>query len=206
MKKSIPIILLTVVTPGISQENIQTIAVLGEANKHLEVDRYFLTISLKQIVGNGSQQVESKSLLQVEQMYKDKLKAIGIDFSKFQKSVLGQLYMAYSEENEVSYYNYVSTSKEEILKILKQKIDGLAIRRIQVDAKEKTNEEWASLSFLAIEDAKMKAQKTADLLNKKLGEIIKIESFDSKTQYIDDMYRADEIQKHHVKVTFAIEY
>ncbi len=205
MKKLILIILLTVITPGISQENLQTITVLGEANKHLEVDRYFLTISLKQIVSNGGQQVESKSLLQVEQIYKDKLKDIGVDFSKFQKSVLGQLYMAYSEENEVSYYNYVSTSEEEILKILKQRMNGLAIRRILVDAKEKTNEEWASLTFLAIEDAKMKAQKTADLLNKKLGEIIKIESSETKMQYIADTYRADEIQKHHVKVTFAIE-
>lgn len=203
MKKLVFIILLTV-TSAISQENSKTITVVGEANKQIEVNNYFLTISLKQIVADGYQQLEPKSLSQVKQLYSDKLKAIGVDFSKFQKNVLYKLYASYSEVNDVSYYNYATTSEEEVIKITKQRMNGLTVMQVEAVAKEKNNTEWAALTLTAIEDAKVKAKKTADHLNKKLGHIVKIENSDSRTQYIN-MHKPEEIQKHLVTVTFTLE-
>ncbi|PKV49894.1 uncharacterized protein DUF541 [Aquimarina sp. MAR_2010_214] len=203
MKKIVFIILLTV-TSVISQENTKTITIIGEANKQIEVNTYSLTISLKQIVADGYQQLEPKSLSQVKQLYSDKLKSIGVDFSKFQKNVLYQLYSSYSQVSEISHYNYVTTSEEEMVEIIKQKMNGLTIIQVEAKAKEKNNTELAALTHTAIEDAKVKAKKTADLLNKKLGHIIKIENPNSRTQYIN-MYKPDEIQKHLVTVTFTIE-
>ncbi|WP_024768911.1 SIMPL domain-containing protein [Aquimarina macrocephali] len=189
---------------AISQENSETLTIVGEANKKIEVNNYYLTISLKQLVANGYQQLEPKSLSQVKQLYSDKLKTIGVDFSKFQKNVLYQLYASYSEVNDISYYNYATTSEEEVIKITKQRMNGLTIMQVEAVAKEKNNTEWAALTLTAIEDAKVKAKKTADHLNKKLGDIIKIENSDSRTQYIN-MHKPGEIQKHLVKVTFTLE-
>ncbi|WP_109434840.1 MULTISPECIES: SIMPL domain-containing protein [Aquimarina] len=202
--KKLVFILLLAITPSIAQENGKTLTVVGEANKQVEVSSYFLTISLKQIVADGYQQLEPKSLAEVQQMYSDKLKAIGVDFSKYSKNILYQLYASYSEVNDVAYYNYTSTSEEEIMKIIKQKMNGLTVVQVQADAKEKTNKEWADLTLTAVEDAKTKAQKAAEGLGKKLGEITKVVNSDTKAQYIN-MYKPDEIQKHLVTVTFTIE-
>ncbi|WP_074408252.1 MULTISPECIES: hypothetical protein [Aquimarina] len=204
MKKLVFIVLLLTVTSVISQENNATLTIVGEANKQIEVNNYVLTISLKQLVANGYQQLEPKSLSQVKQSYSDKLKTIGVDFSKFQKNVLYQLYASYSEVNDISYYNYTTASEEEVIKITKQRMNGLTIMQVEAVAKEKNNTEWAALTLTAIEDAKVKAKKTADHLNKKLGHIIKVENSDSRTQYIN-MHKPEEIQKHLVKVTFTLE-
>ncbi|WP_103071191.1 SIMPL domain-containing protein [Aquimarina sediminis] len=198
------IIVLLKVTSAISQDNAKTITIIGEANKQIEVNTYSLTISLRQIVANGYQQVEPKSLSEVTQIYENKLKAVGIDFNKFRKNVLYKLYASYSEVNDISYYNYIATSEEEITKIIKQKMNGLTIVQIEAVAKEKTNEQWATLTQAAIEDAKIKAQKIATTLDQKIGEIVKIENSDTRTQYIN-MYKPDEIQKHLVTVTFRLE-
>lgn len=203
MKKIVFIILLTV-TSVFSQENTKTLTIIGEANKQVEVNSYFLTISLKQIVADGYQQLEPKSLSQVTQMYSDKLKTIGVDFNKFRKNVLYRLYASYSEVKDVSYYNYTTTSEEEMIKIIKLKMNGLAIVQIEAVAKEKTNEEWVVLTSAAIKDAKVKAQKIAGDLHKKLGTIIKIENSDTRMQYLN-MYKPNEIQKHLVTVTFTLE-
>lgn len=204
MKKLVFIVFLLTVTSVVSQENNTTLTIVGETNKQIEVNNYFITISLKQIVADGYQQLEPKSLSQVKQLYSDKLKTIGVDFSKFQKNVLYQLYASYSEVNDVSYYNYATASEEEMIKIIKQKMNGLTIVQIEAVAKEKNNTEWSALTLAAIEDAKVKAKKTADHLNKKLGRIVKIENSDSRTQYIN-MYKPEEVQKHLVTVTFTLE-
>ena len=203
MKKLIFIILLTV-TSTFSQENAKTLTIVGEANKQVEVNSYILTISLKQIVADGYQQLEPKSLSQVKQMYSDKLKTIDVDFNTFRKNVLYQLYASYSEVKDVSYYNYTTTSQEEMIKIIKQKMNGLTIVQIEAVAKEKTNTEWSVLTSTAIKDAKVKAQKIADDLHKKLGIIVKIENSDTRMQYLN-MYKPEEIQKHLVTVTFTLE-
>ncbi|WP_025666646.1 SIMPL domain-containing protein [Aquimarina megaterium] len=204
MKKLVFIVLLLTVTSVISQENNTTLTIVGEAKKQIEIDSYSLTISLRQIVANGNLNFELASLSQITQNYKDKLKTIGVDFSKFQKNVLLQLYTSYSEAHDVSYYNYATTSEEEMIKIIKQKMNGLTIVQVEAVAKEKNNTEWSALTLAAIEDAKVKAKKTADHLNKKLGRIVKVENSDSRTQYIN-MYKPEEIQKHLVTVTFTLE-
>ncbi len=202
--KKLVFILFIAITPIIAQENNKTLTIVGEANKQVEVSSYFLTISLKQIVADGYQQLEPKSLSEVQQMYSDKLKAIGVDFGKYNKNILYQLYASYSEVNDVVYYNYTSTSEEEITKIINQKMNGLTVIQVEVNPKEKTNKEWANLTLTAIENAKTKAKKAAEGLGKKLGEIIKIENSDTSVQHIN-IYKPEEIQKHFVTVTFTIE-
>ncbi|WP_103863755.1 SIMPL domain-containing protein [Aquimarina sp. I32.4] len=203
MKKLVFILLLTV-TSVFSQENSKTLTIVGEAGKQVEIENYFLTISLKQIVADGYQQLEPKSLSEVEQLYTDKLKAIGVDFSKFSKNTLYQLYTSYSQVNDVSYYNYSTSSEEEMIKIIGQKMNGLTITQVEATAKEKTNTELVALTQTAIEDAKKKAQKIAEGLNTKLGDIIKIEDSSSKMQYIN-MYKPQEVQKQLITVTFKLE-
>ncbi len=188
----------------VSQEKAKTLTIVGEAKKKAEVDSYNLTISLKQIVTDGYQQHEPKSLSQVKQMYADRLKAIGIDFSAFHKNFIYQFYSSYSEVNDVEYFYFNSTSQEEIHKVIDIKMNGLSIVQVEVIAKDKTNEELADLTHIAIEDAKIKASKITKNLHQKLGSILKVENTSTKEQYID-MYKPEQDQKHYVTVTFTIE-
>lgn len=203
MKKLIFILLISV-SPLFSQERIKTITVIGETENRVEIGRYHLTLSLKQIVPDGYQHLEPKSLLELKQLYNDKLKEIGVDFGKFKENLLLYLYLANSELNDTAYYSYSTTSSDEIQKIIKQRMKGLTVINVEVIAKEKNNEELAVLSNLAIEDAKVVAQKIAKKLNKKLGDIVKVEDSNTKAQYMDT-YKFIAPQKYSVTVQFSIE-
>ncbi|WP_062053221.1 hypothetical protein [Aquimarina longa] len=207
MKKIIFIaFILLRVTSAIAQENNNsTLSIIGETDKKIVINNYRITIALKEIVSNGYQQTEPKSLSEVTQLYSDKLKGIGVDFGKFNKNNLYKVYTSsYSEVGDVAYYNYTSSSEEEILKVIKQKSTGLTVIQTEASPKKLTNEEWANLTNAAIQDAKIKGKKIASHLSKKLGKIITIENTDTKTQHIAS-YRPNEIQKHLVKVVFTLE-
>ncbi|WP_438710047.1 SIMPL domain-containing protein [Aquimarina muelleri] len=205
MKKIIFIILACMsLSSAVSQENTKTLTIVGESKKKIEIGSYNLTVSLKEIVTDGYQQHEPKSLSQVKQIYTDKLKAIGVDFNNFHKNFAYQFYSSYSETNDVAYFYFNSTSQEEIKKIIDIKMNGLNIVQVEIIAKEKTNEQLADLTHIAIEDAKIKASKIANNLHKKLGDIIKVENTSTREQYID-MYKPEQDQKHYATVTFTIE-
>lgn len=205
MKKVISIALLCLsLQTVVSQEKSKTLTIVGEAKKKSEVASYNLTISLKQIVTDGYQQHEPKSLSEVKQMYADKLKTIGVDFGTFHKNFIYQFYSSYSEVNDVEYFYFNSASQEEIHKVIDIKMNGLSIVHVEAIAKEKTNEELANLTHTAIEDAKIKASKIAANLHQKLGNIIKVEDANTKEQYIDT-YKPEQDHKYYVTVTFALE-
>lgn len=205
MKKLVFIVLTVLtITSAIAQETSETITVTGETNTQTGIERYLITVSLKQIVPDGYQQLEPKSLDEVKQTYRDKLKSVGVDFNKFQKNVVYRLYASYSDVTDIEYYNYNATSEEEAMKIITQKVSGLTIVQVEAKAKEQTNTQWADLTLKAIEDAKVKAQKTASSLGKTLGKIKKIENSSTNTQYVN-ITNPREVQKHYVTVTFALE-
>lgn len=186
-----------------------TLIIKGEANYQIEVESYSFLVSLKEIIASQHPQepVEQKNLTQLEKMYYDKLKAIGIDFGQFKRNDSNWIHSApYSHPTDVCqlFYNYITTSKDEATKIVNLKMNGLAIVLTTIAAKEKTNEELATLTLDAVEDAKLKATIIADNLNKKVKDIVKIENSDTKKQYLD-VCNPDEIQKHCVTVTFTIE-
>lgn len=180
-----------------SQENTKTtITVVGESAFAAEIDKYHITVTLKK--------TEDKSLSEVTQIYNDQLKGLGINFSTFHKNIPLELMYAQSYIKDVMYYTYTTTSQEEMIHIIKQKMEGLTIFHSEVTLKKKSNDEWATIAAVAIEDALMKAEKIAHKLNKKLGNIINIQNPDSSLLDID-LYRPEELQKHLVTVTFDLQ-
>ncbi|MDY8138528.1 hypothetical protein [Aquimarina sp. 2201CG5-10] len=202
--RTLVFIFLITFTSMFSQGNTdRTITVIGETNKKVEIGYYHLSISLKEVVSDGYQQLESKTLSEVIQMYKDRLKTINVDFNAFQKNIPLQLYSSYGEIKDAMCYNYTTTSQEEILNIIKQRMKGLTLVQVETIAKEKSNDQLAILTTAAIEDAKIKAKKIADKLNKKLGDIIKVENSNAGIEYVN-VYGLDELQKYQVTVTFTM--
>lgn len=205
MKNIIFILIMIITTSVFCQEQAKTITVIGETKKQVEIDSIYLTISLNQIKSNEyDKQVEPMTLSQVTQNYRNKLKQENIDFSEFKENIPMHLYQSFSSENDIAYYSYATTSVDMIKNIVKQKVNGVTIMFVEIIAKEKTQDELASLTGEALINAKAVAQKIANKINKKIGAIIKIEDTNSADQYID-YYKLSKPQKHFVNVTFALE-
>lgn len=186
-----------------------TLIVKGGVNYQIEVESHSFLVSLREIVAVEYPQepIEPKNLTQLEKMYYDKLKAIGVDFTQFKRNELYWMHSApyyHSTGSNELFYNYTTTSKEDASKIINLKMNGLTITKVDIEAKEKTNDELSNLTLAAVKDAKLKAKIIADNLDKKVKDIVKIENLDTKKQYID-VSSPDEVQEHCVTVTFTIE-
>ncbi len=197
-------ILFVLITAPLIAQDMNTITVSGTANKQVSIDKYHISISLKEVIADGYQNLEPMSLAEVTDAYKTKLNSVGIDFGKFVQNDAFGMYASYSETTDYGYYNYTTTVGEEVKKIIKNKTRGVTIYSVEILAKDKTNTELSTLANAAIEDAKITAQKIANGMGKKLGSIVKVTDSNGKAQYMDT-YKPNLPQKHTVSVTFSIE-
>lgn len=203
MKYTIYLLFLICSSPIFSQETQNAIEVVGETEATITIDRYNMLINIKEVLADGYRNLEAKSLDEVTNTYKSKLKTVGIDFAKFQKNTSYKLYAGTSEINEVMYYNYTSNSSEEVEKIMALKTPGVRVTNVEIIAKEKSAEELATISHKAILNAKSIAQKMAEKLNKNIGDIIAIRSSNTSSQYID-INKITSTQKYYVTVSFKL--
>ncbi|MBW1298878.1 SIMPL domain-containing protein [Aquimarina litoralis] len=178
-----------------------TITVIGEATKTININNYVVNVEFREIFADNYGNSEAKSVEQLEKEYASMLSKEGVDFSKFREDLMYRI--TSHEYTNARFYFYVTTSLEEVRKILSKKMKG-SNSRIDIIAKQMTNEESSVLTNFAIEDAKDKAQKIVEKLNKRIGTIKTIEDINYKTQnYYSN--RIKEPIKYHVKVTFEIE-
>ncbi|MEE9364770.1 MAG: hypothetical protein V3U92_19390 [Cellulophaga sp.] len=203
MKKFIYLMLLVFTIPLVAQESEKTITVVGETEKTVIGNKYSIIISLKQIIADGYQQMEPKSLDQVKELYAKKLKENGLDFSKFKRNVSYEFAVSYSEKRETSFYHFSTTNENEVRKIFKLAVNGTTIVNVEVTTEKLTYEQLAILSNKAIDDAKIAAKLLAKKINKNIGAILRVIDNNSKTQFVNS-YGINDVQTHNVTVTFEL--
>ncbi len=201
MKKLI-IGLLLCAAPIFGQQN-NTITVTGEASKKVEIKEYIINIEFKDLVADGYQNLESKKRSEIIEGYKNKIKHQGIDFNKFKRNKLyGITALTY---RTTSYYTYTTTSFEEVEKMFEQQMKGVTISWVEILAEKNTNTDLAALDKMALQDAMDRAKITAASINKKIGDIQKIETASNKSYSYFNTAKPDELYKHYVQVTFILE-
>ncbi|WP_109438205.1 MULTISPECIES: SIMPL domain-containing protein [Aquimarina] len=202
MKKLI-VVLLLCAAPIFGQQN-KTITVIGEASKKFDVNEYVIHVDFKDIVTNVYQNIDPIKKEQVIEEYKNQLEKVGIDFKKFK---LNKLYnFSTSTYNRILTYQYITASFEEAKKVLEQRMNGVSAV-VDILTKNNTNSDLAILDEMAIKNAIDRANLTAKKINKKIGTIQHIETSpntNKATSYFNAA-RPYELQKHYVKVTFALE-
>ena len=204
MKKLIYLVALFFTIPLVSQEQNNTIEVLGETEKRIADQNYTVIIALQQImVYDGQVEVEATSLEDVKRNYIKKLDEIGIDFSRFRRNTYYELAMSYGQNREAAYYYLRTTNKDEARKIINLKSSGASIASSEVEPKKLTNQELSELSTKAIENARKKAELISKQINKTIGEIVSISDLNTNTQYIQS-YGTTSLQPHSVTVTFEL--
>ncbi|MBG6133152.1 hypothetical protein IWQ47_004514 [Aquimarina sp. EL_43] len=201
MKKLILILLISTV-PMFGQQQNNTISVIGECSKKVDIEKYIINVEFREVMADGYQNIESKSISQLKEDYKNKLNTIGVDFEKFKENVLYKI--TSTGYGAQAYYFYVTKSLDEVKKIHAQKMKGVTITWVDVIAKEKTNEEMMVLNKKAIQDARGKATRIAGSINKKVGSIQSIKDTNYKQQYYN-VNKSQELQKHYITVTFVLE-
>ncbi|WP_109302117.1 hypothetical protein [Aquimarina sp. AU474] len=201
MKKIIIGILLC--TAPIFGQQQNTITVIGETFKKTTIKEYVVNIEIKDIVADTYQNIESKKRPQLIEEYKSKLNSIGIDFKKFKENKLYAVTGLTHRTN--SNYYYTTTSFEEVEKMFGQLIKGVTIIWIDIIPNESTNTEIATLNSMAIQDAANKATLTAKNINKKIGDIQKVETLDNRQSKYYNTAKPKEPQKYYVQVTFLLE-
>ncbi|MEL0652661.1 SIMPL domain-containing protein [Algibacter sp. TI.3.09] len=204
MKKLIYLVALFCTIPLISQEQSNTISVIGETEKTIIDQNYTVIIALQQImVYDGQVEVEATSLEDVTRNYIKKLNEAGIDFSRFRRNTYYELAMSYGQNRETAYYYLKTTNKDEARKIINLKASGVSVASSEVEPKKLTDKELAALSTKAIENAREKAELIAKKLNKTIGKIVSISDQNTNTQYIQS-YGTTSLQPHSVTIAFEL--
>ena len=204
MKKLIYLIALFFTIPLISQEQSNTISVIGETEKTITDENYTVIIALQQImVYDGQVEVEATSLEDVTRNYIKKLDEAGIDFSRFRRNNYYELVMSYGQNREAAYYYLKTTNKDEARKIINLKSSGVSVASSEVESKKLTDKELVALSVKAIENARQKAELIAKKLNKTIGEIVSISDQNTNAQY-NQSYGTNKLQPHSVTVAFEL--
>ncbi len=194
--------MLLCISSIVAQQKEPTITVAGETVKEIKVKEYVINIELKEVLADGYQNIESRSLKEVVESYQEMMQGIGVDFKKFEENLLYRITSSYYNKSE--YYFYTTSSIDEVQKIISQKMKGLANTWVDIISKDLTNTEIGALNQKAIADAKDRATEIAKTINKRVGAILYIEDINQKRNgfYFN---KAKEPIKHQIKVTFALE-
>ena len=200
--KKLVVALLLCAAPIFGQQN-NTIVVIGEASKKFEIEKYIVHLEFRELVADGYQNVESKKRAQVIEEYKNKLEEINIDFKKFEYIELASLTTAAYTRS--SYYDYTTASLKEAKRLFEIPMQGVTISWLEILEKKNTRSDLVELDKMAIEDARNRANEVANEINKKIGVIKKIESHTAKHPTVFNSSKLHQLQKHYVKVTFALE-
>jgi uncharacterized protein YggE len=204
MKRIIFLMVVLFALPSIAQEHVNTITVTGETEKIVEESGYTILVALQQIlVFEGQGEVEVSSVEDVKKNYIDKLNEVGIDFNQFYRNTYYEFAASYSATRETQYYYFQTPNKEDVRKILNVKLAGISIADTVINGGKLTNEELASLTKKAIDDAREKAIIVAKKMNKTIGEITAIVDNNTDEQYVQN-YGTSTLQSHAVTVSFEL--
>jgi hypothetical protein len=174
--KNILIILLVLInfTKSFSQQN-NSISVQGETEYNIEKAKsYVAYLQLKELKSDSYSNFEDKSLELVREQLKVKLEGIGLNFNDLIENKTLFFYSSYSDPYKSMYYTFKTSSELEFTKLLSVKMVGLTMLNVEINSEKLTPEETSKLALRAIENAREKAQKIAEKLNKKVGDIISI--------------------------------
>ncbi len=157
-----------------SQES-NSITVQGETEFTIEKTKsYVAYLQLKELKSDGYSNFEDKSLESVREQFKIKLNNIGLNFNDFIENKHLFFYSSYADPNESMYYTFKTNSEADLTKFLSMKMIGLTVHNVEIISEKLTPEDASKLALKAIENAREKAQKIAEKLNKKIGNIITI--------------------------------
>ncbi|NMH89142.1 SIMPL domain-containing protein [Flavivirga algicola] len=181
----------------------KSITVIGETIKTTEIEKYVVNIEFKEIISDNYQNIKGKTVSELKKEFASMLSKENINFGFFKEDVNYHLnsYLYTSS----AYYFYVTTSLEEVQKILSQKMKGVDNTRVDFIAKEMTNKQIGELSKKAIDDARKSAEQIASKIGKTVGEITQIENTNYKYEYFNVSGVRGVPLKYHIKVTFSLQ-
>lgn len=144
---------------------------------------------------------EHKTLQELEDEFFKKIKEAGIDKTKLIENKLGFSLSSYRKKG--TFYKFTTTSKDEFQKLINIKSNGLQFQSKKVMYKELSNSESQKLRKKAIESAQRKANEYANIINKKISEIVFIKDYNyssAATSY----YTADSKKTYRITVAYLI--
>lgn len=179
-----------------------SISVIGEANKTNEIDNYIVNVEFREVIGDNYRNVKGKTVPQLEKEFAAILSKVNIDFSRFEEDTMYRV-TSYAYTTS-SFYFYRTTSLDEVKQIISQKLEGVTNTKVDIIAKEMTNEQIGKLSKEAVDDARNTANQIAVNIGRKIGKIVQIENPNNKYKYYNTV-AIKEPKKYYVKVTFSLE-
>lgn len=179
-----------------------TITVTGEAIKTIEIEKYIINIEFREVIGDNYRNIKGRTVDQLRKEFASELSKVNIDFSSFEEDIM--YHITSHTYNTSAFYTYETNSLTEVQHIISQKMEGITNSRVDIIAKELTNEKISILSKNAIDDAREIAQAIASKIGKNIGNITQIENTNNKYRSFYSG-RVKEPLKYYVKVTFLLE-
>ncbi|MBQ4801526.1 SIMPL domain-containing protein [Aquimarina sp. MMG015] len=182
-----------------------SISVIGEANKTNEINTYIVNVEFREVIGYKNRNninIKSKTVSELEKEFAAALSKVNINFSRFEEDIMYRI-SSYDYTNS-SFYFYKTTSLDEVKKIISQKIEGVTNTKVDIIAKEMTNEQIGKLTKEAVDDARKTADQIAINIGKKVGDVIQIENPNNKYKYYNAV-AVKEPTKYYIKVVFSLE-
>ncbi|WP_405208993.1 SIMPL domain-containing protein [Aquimarina sp. LLG6339-5] len=179
-----------------------SISVIGEANKTNEIDTYIVNVEFREVIGDNYRNTKGKTVSELEKEFAAALSKVNINFSRFEEDIMYRI-SSYAYTTS-SFYFYKTASLDEVKKIINQKIEGVTNTKVDIIAKEMTNEQIGKLTKEAVDDARKTADQIVTNIGKKIGDVIQIENPNNKYKYYNVM-GLKEPTKYYVKVIFSLE-
>lgn len=177
MKHFITTVVICVSLFGFSQQiqpNLKTITVNGSADIISSTVLYKTEVTLS-LDNNYYTDNPCTTIDELKAKYFAELKKQGIDTSKFKENQLAYFASGYRKDGTI--LTYITSDKDEILKVSKLKMGQINAAYVQTKSEVDDNQ-TAKIIKQAVEDARNNAQLIANASGKKLGEIQSISSYD----------------------------
>lgn len=145
---------------------------------------------------------ESINFEELKNNFFQKVKDKGIDQTKFTENKLEFLVNNY--RNKGSFYKFTTKNKEELIKLLKIRANGIQFRNQMVSFKDLTTSEAKELKQKALKNAKIKAEEYATIINKKVGEVLYIKDYNYSNVSPESLYYSNYQKSYKVTVAYSL--
>ncbi len=186
----------------VQAQETNSITVIGETDTKSEIERYIVNVEFSEVVGDTYRNIKAKTANEIVKEFAAALSKVNIDFSRFEQDETYRMSYGYFSSR---LYFYKTTSKEEVERILTQRMEGATNIKVDIIAKELTYEQIGKLNADAIDDARNTATLIAENVGRTIGKIIQIEVPQSNKYKYYNTAEVKEPSKYYVKVVFALE-
>lgn len=161
-------------------QTANTLEVYGTANFTKEAKEYKTTIvlSMDQMYYAGTQ---FSNIEELKTAFLSEIKAKGVNTSKLTEKPFDYYSLGYQREGTV--FEFVTNSKDEMIKVMMVKTGGATSQTVQVKADNLSDAKYNELLGIAIADAKKNADRLASKVNKKVGDIVSISEISAQQSY-----------------------